>query len=287
MAVGRAFSLVLRLRRRSGGADALLQTGRSCRESRYRMSVTTRNPMAEAGSAAESPDVAASTEAYARRFRGPVGRWFLDVQMQSTLELLPHHGRPLRIVDVGGGHGQLVPGLAAAGHRVEVVGSRPECGARLAPWLESGACTFRTAPLQQLPYADAEFDVAVSYRTVAHLTDWRKLVAELCRVARTSVLIDYPTIQSLNVLAKPLFAVKLRLEGNTRRFRVFSPKEMQAAFDEQGFSVAEVRRQFFLPMALHRAHGSTLVAGALEALPRAIGLTRAWGSPVILHAQRR
>jgi 2-polyprenyl-3-methyl-5-hydroxy-6-metoxy-1,4-benzoquinol methylase len=251
------------------------------------MGVAIKNPMVEAAGAAECPDVAASTEAYARRFRGSVGRWFLDVQLHSTLDLLRRHGRPLRIVDVGGGHGQLVPGLAAAGHMVEVVGSRPECGARLAPWLESGACTFRTAPLQQLPYADAEFDVAVSYRTVAHLTDWKKLVAELCRVARSSVLIDYPTIRSLNVLAEPLFALKLRLEGNTRRFRVFKPEEMAACFEEQGFSVTEVRPQFFLPMALHRAHGSDVVAGALEAVPRALGLTRTWGSPVILHAQRR
>ena len=50
------------------------------------------------------PDVETASDDYARRFSGPVGEWFLDVQERACLDLL----RPWRggtVLDVGGGHG--------------------------------------------------------------------------------------------------------------------------------------------------------------------------------------
>jgi ubiquinone/menaquinone biosynthesis C-methylase UbiE len=234
----------------------------------------------------DHPDVAASTDEYAHRFAGPVGRWFLDVQNTFMLAALEGYGRPLRIVDVGGGHGQLAGPFSAAGHSVEVVGSTAQCAARLTRWIESGACTFRTASLLDLPYADCEFDVAVCIRTLVHISDWNRLIGELCRVARFGVIVDYATSQSLNILSEPLFEVKLKVERNTRRFRVFPRAQVQSAFEERGFAVKDVHPQFFLPMALHRAHGSAGLGRMLEGVPQHMGLTRRWGSPIILHAQR-
>jgi 2-polyprenyl-3-methyl-5-hydroxy-6-metoxy-1,4-benzoquinol methylase len=233
------------------------------------------------------PDVAASSDEYAHRFAGPVGGWFLDVQNSLMLSALARYGQPLRIVDVGGGHGQLVGPFTAAGHSVEVVGSTPQCAARLAPWMETGACTFRTASLLELPYADREFDVAVCIRTLVHISDWKRLVGELCRVARLGVIVDYATSQSLNVLSKPLFPVKVKVDGNTRRFSVFPRSEVESAFDEHGFAVREVHPQFFLPMTLHRVHGSAALGRVLENIPHHLGLTSKWGSPIILHTERR
>ncbi len=81
----------------------------------------------------EDADVETSSEAYARRFSGAVGGWFLAVQADATLDLLRPFPRA-RIVDVGGGHGQLAAPLAEAGHDVTVVGStRGLPGARPAP----------------------------------------------------------------------------------------------------------------------------------------------------------
>ena len=56
------------------------------------------------------------------RFSGAVGHWFLQRQAQLTLELL----RALpgaRVLDVGGGHGQLTRPLLEAGHPVTVLAS--------------------------------------------------------------------------------------------------------------------------------------------------------------------
>src|SRR3972149_2530813 len=65
--------------------------------------------------AREDADVETSSEAYARRFAGPVGEFFLEVQAAATLDLLrPWPGSSL--LEVGGGHGQLTgPPVEAGG----------------------------------------------------------------------------------------------------------------------------------------------------------------------------
>ena len=67
-------------------------------------------------------DVETSSAAYARRFEGSVGRWFLDVQARTTLELLRPRPRT-SVLEVGGGHAQLTGPLVEAGCDVTVYGS--------------------------------------------------------------------------------------------------------------------------------------------------------------------
>ena len=50
--------------------------------------------------ALEDADVVTSSAAYARRFAGPVGSWFLEVQARITLELLRAWPRA-SVLDVG------------------------------------------------------------------------------------------------------------------------------------------------------------------------------------------
>jgi len=71
-----------------------------------------------------APDVATSSDDYARRFARPVGEWFLSVQEQACLDLV----RPWRggsVLDVGGGHAQVAVPLAREGYAVTVLGSTP------------------------------------------------------------------------------------------------------------------------------------------------------------------
>ena len=111
------------------------------------------------------------------------------------------------------------------------------------------------------------------------------LIAELCRVARHAVIVDYPTSESLNRVAPALFGAKKRLEKNTRTFTLFTHRQVEAAFSSCGFTSARRIGQFFLPMVLHRALRCRPCSAALETLARAVGLTRLWGSPVMLLAR--
>lgn len=236
------------------------------------------------GPVRETPDVETASEDYARRFAGPVGEWFLEVQARTTLELAePWMGGS--VLDVGGGHGQIAAPLAEAGCAVTVLGSEAACAERLRPLVDSGRVRLDAGDLARLPYAADAFDVVVSFRLLPHLERWRDVVTELCRVARHAVIVDYPTRRSVNAVADALFGVKKGIEGNTRPFTVFADAEVEAAFASAGFRPTGRRPQFLFPMALHRSLRSATVARGLEALASGVGATRHFGSPVILRLQ--
>ncbi|MET0552367.1 MAG: methyltransferase domain-containing protein [Vicinamibacteria bacterium] len=233
----------------------------------------------------EDADVETSSDAYALRFRGPVGAWFLDVQARTTLELLaPFPGA--RAIDVGGGHGQLAGALADAGHEVTVYGSDERCRARVDALATAGRVRFAAGDLLHTPYAARACDVALAFRLLPHVTAWPALVAELCRLAARAVVVDSPPRRSVNAFAGAFFGAKKNVEHDTRPFAVFSDREVADAFAAHGFRVTARRPQFLLPMALHRAHGRGGLGRALEAVPRALRVTQALGSPVILRAER-
>jgi SAM-dependent methyltransferase len=236
--------------------------------------------------AREDADVETSSEGYARRFAGPVGRFFLDRQAEATLELLrPFAGAS--VLDVGGGHAQVTGPLVAAGHAVSVLGSEPSCEARVREWTQSGRARFVAGDLLAPPVPDRSFDVVLSYRLLPHVIRWPDLVATLCRLARRAVVVDYPTRRSVNAVADLFFGLKKGVEGNTRPFTVFSDGEVERAFASHGFLPTGRRPQFFFPMALHRALRSAGLARGLEGVASGLGLTRALGSPVILRLERR
>ncbi len=232
------------------------------------------------------PDVVTSTQAYAERFAGPVGRFFLEVQGSLTLAALSHLPPGSAVLDVGGGHAQLTPYLVDAGFKVVTLGSDPSCSRRLAPWLQNDACRFEVADLLDLPYAPESFDAVVAFRLLAHMPRWREFLAGLCRAARDCVVVDYPSLHSLNRFADRMFAFKQEVEGDTRPFAVYEPREIRRAFQAEGFRLDEAHPQFLLPMALYRSLGSARFARALEGTGRITGLTRLLGSPVIAMARR-
>jgi 2-polyprenyl-3-methyl-5-hydroxy-6-metoxy-1,4-benzoquinol methylase len=215
-----------------------------------------------------------------------VGAWFLDVQARTTLELLAPWPKA-RVLDVGGGHGQLTQPLLDAGHDVTIHASDPSCRERVRAHVDAGRVRFQSGDLLHAPFADRAFDVVLSFRLLPHVGAWPALVAELCRLANHAVIVDYPTKRSVNAMAGPLFEAKKNVEGDTRPFAVFRDAEIADAFVANGLAVTARRPQFLWPMALHRAHGVGRLARALEAVPRVTGLTQALGSPVILRAERR
>jgi SAM-dependent methyltransferase len=232
-----------------------------------------------------TPDLATSSEDYARRFAGEVGRYFLEVQQESVLDLLaPWPGA--RVLDVGGGHAQLAPPLAEHGYRVTVAGSDEACRERLDRALPAGAVEFRACDLLALPFPDRSFDVVVSIRLLTHLEAWRDQMAELCRVADRAVIVDYPDSRSFNRLYDLLFPWKKAVEGNTRTYHIFAPGEIAAEAARHGFGRPVERRQFFLPMVVHRAVKNVWLSRLSERASAALGLTRWLGSPILLRLER-
>jgi 2-polyprenyl-3-methyl-5-hydroxy-6-metoxy-1,4-benzoquinol methylase len=231
-------------------------------------------------------DVETASAGYARRFEGPVGEFLLDVQTQLTRQMLARFPG-CAVLDVGGGHGQLALPLAAAGFDVTVLGSEGACGEPLRALVKAGRARFQPGDLLKAPFANMSFDVVLCYRLLPHIDEWRALIAELCRLARWAVLVDYPTSRSLNALGGTLFGLKQRVEGDARPFRVFRDGEIREAFQAADFKPAARRPQLFWPLALHRALRSPALARGLESLAAQLGLTRRFGSPVLFRAEPR
>lgn len=228
-------------------------------------------------------DVETASADYASRFAGPAGRYLLGAQEQATERLLaPFAGGS--VLDVGGGHGQLLALYRRLGMSVRLHGSDPVCFARLDAAALAGVETL-VAPPERLGLDDASVDVVVSVRLVPHTDDWPALLSEFCRVARQAVIVDYPSTRSLNGLTPLLFAFKKRLEGNTRTYLSFAPRQIHGCFADAGFGRIDEIKQFFLPMVVHRQLGGGALARTAEAVSRRLGLTALLGSPVMVRAR--
>jgi 2-polyprenyl-3-methyl-5-hydroxy-6-metoxy-1,4-benzoquinol methylase len=234
----------------------------------------------------ETADIETSSEDYASRFAGAIGAWLLQVQENATLQMLsPYPGAT--ILDVGGGHGQLTDALIKNGYRVTVLGSAEVCKARIQPFLDQGLCEFQVGNVLALPYADQSFDVVISYRFLAHVTQWQQFLAELNRVAKQAVIVDYPTVRSINYIAPLLFKLKKGVERNTRPFICYQESEIVNYLKSLNLCASERYAQFFWPMVLHRMIKNPGLSAGLEGVVRPFGLTALLGSPVILKLSRQ
>jgi 2-polyprenyl-3-methyl-5-hydroxy-6-metoxy-1,4-benzoquinol methylase len=233
----------------------------------------------------ETADIETSSDNYAVRFAGPTGEWMLRVQETIVLDLLKKRDA-VSILDVGGGHGQLAFPMCREKYQVTVLGSSESCRARIASLADGGQCRFVVGNVIDLPFGDRSFDSVVSFRMITHCGHWPRLIGEFCRVARRSVVVDYPTVQSLNMIAPALFRAKKRLEGDTRAWRLFRHDEIRDEFARHGFAPGARTGQFFLPMVLHRALKCRDLSAGLEGVCRAAGLSKSWGSPVIIEMIR-
>jgi hypothetical protein len=117
--------------------------------------------------------------------------------------------------------------------------------------------------------------------------NWPRLLSELCRVARSTVVVDYPRSTGFNRLTPLLFPLKKRLEGDTRHYRNFRDAELDEVLRVCGFEPRERRAQFVLPMVVHRRASGFTPLRTLERAAQGLCLTQALGSPVILRADRR
>ncbi|MCA9211737.1 MAG: class I SAM-dependent methyltransferase [Planctomycetales bacterium] len=231
------------------------------------------------------PDVHSSTDSYATRFAGPVGQYFVNVQSEAIRRQLQIH-RIASALDIGGGHGQILPVLVDSEIATTVVGSKLKCEQRLANYRDRADYTFVESNLFPLEYGDSSFDLVLSFRMISHLHDWPCLIDEMCRTARTTIMFDFAPTSLLRFLSGLTFSVKNLVEKNTRRFLTQRLSEIDEVVARNGFRVSSVYRQFALPMALHRLIKMPRITGSVESISRTCGVTNRIGGPVIITATR-
>ena len=229
------------------------------------------------------PDVHSSNDSYALRFQGGIGTFFLDIQTREIVNVILG-SRAKSVLDVGGGHCQIAKPITDLRLDVTVTGSTDECEQRLRRQLSHDRYTFVKTPLLPLSFETKSFDVCTSIRMMSHLDDWPKLIAELCRVARSAVVIDFSSQTWSRGFSRFLLAAKRSVEPDTRSFLTQSMVEIRREFASHGFHVKRAYRQFAIPMALHRLIGIPQFSRSAESLLRQFRVTKYVGSPVIVTA---
>ena len=230
-------------------------------------------------------DVATGFDAL--RFGGPIGRHLLEVQQRLLLDAVTSPATRT-VVDVGTGTGRAALALAAAGATVTGLDASREmldvARARAAELRLTAS--FEVGDAHHLPLADRSVDVAISLRMLMHVPDWPQCVAELCRVSRWRVVVDFPAQASFAALESAARKRAAAAGRKTEPYRVIAERDVRARLEAGGFHVVAIHRQFVLPIALHKKIGSLGVTTVVEAGLAALGLRRLFGSPVTMVAER-
>src|SRR5688572_22533106 len=221
------------------------------------------------------------------RFSGPIGQ-MLAVEQERVVASFRAPLERRRLLDVGTGTGRAAIALARRGAVVTGVDASAEmlAVARRRAEAAQAAVTLEQGDIHRLRFHDRAFDAVVCLRVLMHTPEWRRSVAELCRVAATRVVFDYPALLSgaaLQAASRRLASMAgMRVEA----YRVFSDRTIGDALDAQGFRLAGVHRQFVLPIALHKRLNSASRTEHLESALEKLGLRDLLGSPVTVVAER-
>jgi len=221
------------------------------------------------------------------RFSGPIGRLVAESQERVILDFL-EPVRGLRVLDVGTGTGRGALVLASRG--AEVIGVDASAEMLAVAKRRAAAArldiTFVEGDAHRLAYEDRSFEIVMCLRVLMHTPDWRQSLAELCRVSRNRVVLDYPALVSAAALQSAARRMANMAGGHTEAYRVFADRAVRATLRTHGFEIQRSNRQFVMPIALHKRMGSAGFSRAVEGALRKTGLNWLLGSPVTVLAER-
>lgn len=247
-------------------------------------------PHSIAASTEVPPDIASSSHDYAKRFSGPIGEYFLKVQGTCLKEVLTNFFKThpqAKVLDLGGGHCQLLDFYLKMGCSITIQGSDERSFKRAIDlgYDKNPKISLKISPLDKLNFKDSEFDLVSAFRLMAHVEDWRSFLKEMLRVSKEGIVFDYAKLYTTNILSPLLFQIKKRIEGNTRPFFCQSKGAVIKELRSLGCSSIISKDQFAFPMGLHRLIKKPEISQKIEESLSKVGLN-CLKTPGVIFAEK-
>ena len=220
------------------------------------------------------------------RFGGSFGRYLEVTEIVALASAIaPYRGS---VLDVGAGTGKLslplleqhreVVSLDASLEMLSVAKNKTlEAGLKLRPVI---------CDVHKLCFGDNTFECVVCSRVLMHLLNRDRAIDELCRVAKTAIILDFPPILSLAGVDSLFKRVMRAFNASVHPYRAFRIRQIVRRLRKNDFEVVSLRRQFFLPVVLHRMLDRPKLSEKIERFLDRLGLVRALGAPVTIKAVR-
>lgn len=220
------------------------------------------------------------------RFGAEFGTFLQKTEIETFSSMLDGHRGS--VLDVGAGTGKLsIPLRRQARSVMSVDGSKEMLRIAVSKAAAEGL-TLRLAICDagRLCFKNGSFDSVVCSRVLMHLSDWREVLTELCRVARRAVVVDFPPWRSFAGVDASMRRLLSLLGWRGRRYNAFWIRSVARELERSGFEIVAVEKRFFLPTAFHRWLNRPGMSVRIERLCRAVGLLRSAGAPVTIKAVR-
>ncbi len=219
------------------------------------------------------------------RFGSGFGAFLKQYETELYDKLIPHFQFML---DVGAGTGKLTSHFARRGFVVASDASlHMLIQARKLAQKHNIHYEAVVCDAHQLCFRDHSFDAVVSSRVLMHVVDWKRMVAELCRVSRKDIALDFPNYFSLSLFERVFRKLFKPLNKNIQTYHGFLGKTVDTEFKRHGFALEIKLKSFFLPVALYRVLNSPRLAFRVESFFGKIGIIKLFGTPITIKFQKR
>jgi ubiquinone/menaquinone biosynthesis C-methylase UbiE len=218
------------------------------------------------------------------RFGGLFGEYVKRLECEYYENALPSHPR---VLDVGSGSGKLAVHLARSRWVVAADASlQMLLVAREQAAVHGVSPQLVVCDAHNLCFKNDAFDAVVSSRVLMHVSNWRAVVGELCRVSSHSAVIDFPSSVSFTLFERIARRVLKWFRPNVQTYRGFFPATVKTEYKRYDFHVRSQQKMFFFPFYLYRMVNSPALASRLESVCRGCGLTALFGSPVMMRVDQ-
>jgi len=221
------------------------------------------------------------------RYGGSFGQYLENLEVETFLSMMNPESEI--ILDLGAGTGKLSIPLILKSKKVLSVDSSVHMlnVARLKSHELNIEIKTVISDAYCLSFKDHTFDCVVSSRLLMHLIDWKKGIKEICRVSRKELVIDFPSnfsFASLDILFK---RIKRFFLPETQVYNKYSIGDVTEEIKKNGFEIVQTRKEFFVPLTLHRFFNHPEISNMIEKIFRNFYITELFGNPVTIKAIRK